>query len=121
MAMKAFIASEFGYWSLVWNFHCRKLNSQVKKLHERALRIVYQYFAFSFTELLEKKKSPIIRNRNIQLYPIVLCKAKNGLSTPFMNEISMYNANPHDLRKKTKFKRHNFKTVYKGIETLSSL
>ena len=53
--MKVFIASEFGYWSLVWNFHYRKLNSQVKKLHERALRIVYQYFAFSFTESLRKK------------------------------------------------------------------
>ena len=38
-----------------------------------------------------------------------------------MNEISVYNAKPYDLRKKNKFKKHNFKTVYEGTETLSSL
>ena len=37
MTMKAFIASEFGYCPLL-----RKLNCRVNKLHERALRIVYQ-------------------------------------------------------------------------------
>ena len=54
MTMKAFIAFEFGYCSLVWMFHSRKLNIQVNKLHERALRIVYQDYASSFTELLER-------------------------------------------------------------------
>ena len=42
MTVKTFITSEFGYCPLVWMFHSRKLNSRVKKPHERALRIVYQ-------------------------------------------------------------------------------
>ena len=42
MKMKAFIAPEFCYCLLVWMFHRRKLNSRINKLHERALRIVYQ-------------------------------------------------------------------------------
>ena len=42
MTIKAFLASEFGYCPLVWMFHNRRLNSRVNKLHERALRMVYQ-------------------------------------------------------------------------------
>ena len=60
MTIKTFIASEFAYCPLVWIFHS-------KKFHQRALRIVYQDYASSFTELLEKDESTAIRNRNIQL------------------------------------------------------
>ena len=67
MTMKAFIPSKFGYCPLVWMLHSRKLNSRVNKLHERALRIVYQDRASSSTELLVKDNSTTIHNRNIQL------------------------------------------------------
>ena len=33
-------------------FHSRKLNSRVNKLREKALRIAYPDYAFSFTELI---------------------------------------------------------------------
>ena len=122
MTMKAFIASEFGYCPLVWMFHSRKLNSRVNKLHERALRIVYQDYASSFTELLEKDNSTTIHNRNIQLLATELFKVKNGLSPPFMNKIFVENAQHYyDLRKKAEFKRTNVKTVYNGTETLTFL
>ena len=91
MIMKAFITSKFGYCSLVWIFHSRKLNSRLNKLHERALRIVYQDCASSFTELLEKDNSTTIHNRNIQLLATELFKVKNGLSPPFMNKIFVEN------------------------------
>ena len=84
MTKKAFIASEFGYCPLVWMFHSRKLNSRVNKLHERAFRIVYQDYASSFTELLEKDNSTTMHNRNIQLLATELFKVKNGLSSPFI-------------------------------------
>ena len=92
MTMKAFIASEFGYCPLVWMFHSRILNSRVNKLHERALRMVYQDYASSFTELLEKDNSTTIHSRKIQLLAIELFTVKNGLSPPFMNEIFVENA-----------------------------
>ena len=79
MTMKAFRTSEFGYCLLVWMFHSRELNSQINKLHERALRIVNQDYVSSFTELLEKDKSMTIHNRNIQLLATELFKVKNGL------------------------------------------
>ena len=92
MTMKAFLASEFGYCPLVWMFHSRKLNSRINTLHERALRIVYQDYVSSFTELLEKDKSTTIHNRNIQLLATELFKVKNGLSPAFMNEVFVENA-----------------------------
>ena len=116
MTMKAFLAFEFGYCPLVWMFH----NSRINKLHERALRMVYQDYVSSFTELLEKDKSTTIHNRNIQLIATELFKVKNGLSPAFMNEIFVENAQHYyDLRKKTEFKRNKVKTVYNGTETLT--
>ena len=101
MTMKAFIASEFGDCPLVWIFNSRKLNNQVNKLHERALRIVYQDYASSFIELLEKENSTATHNRHIQLLATELFKVKNGLSPRFMNKIFMENARHHyDLSKK---------------------
>ena len=91
MKMKAFIATEFGYCPLVWIFQSRKLNSRVNKLHERAVRTVYQDYTSSFTELLEKDNSTTIHNRNIQLLATKLFKVKNGLSPPFMNDIVVEN------------------------------
>ena len=102
MIMKAFVASEFGYCPLLWVFLSRKLNNRVNKLHERTLRIVYQDYASSFTELLEKNNSTTMYNRNTQLLATeLLLKVKNGLSPSFMNKIFVENGQHYyDLRKK---------------------
>ena len=122
MTMKAFLDSEFGYCPLVRMFHSRKLNSQINKLHERALRMVCQDYVSSFTELLKKDISTTIHNRNIQLLATELFKVKNGLSPAFMNEIFVENAHHYyDLRKKFEFKRNKVKTVYNGTETSTLL
>ena len=52
--MKAFIASQFGYFPVVWMFHSRMLNYRINKIHERALRIVYKDFSSTFEQLLQK-------------------------------------------------------------------
>ena len=40
--MKSFITSQFSYYSLIWMFHSRNLNNKIKRIHERALGLVYQ-------------------------------------------------------------------------------
>ena len=83
-----------------------------------ALRIVYQDYVSSFTELIENDKSTTIHNRNIQLLATDLFRVKNGLSPAFMNEIFVKNAQHYyDVRKKAEFKRNKVKAVYNGIET----
>ena len=110
MNMKTFIASGFGYCPLVWRLHNKKLNSQTNKLHVRTLlRIVYQDYASSFTELLDKDSLTIIHTRNIQLLAIKLCKVKIGL---FMNKIFVENGEPCSIRRKTQFKKNNFSVLW---------
>ena len=40
--MKTYVEFQFNYCPLVWMFHSRTLNNRINKLHERALRIVYE-------------------------------------------------------------------------------
>ena len=115
--MKAFIASEFGYCPLVLMFYSRKLNGRINKLHERALRIVYQDYVSSFNELLEKDKSTTIHGSNIQFLATELFKVKNGLSPAFMNEIFVKNAQHYyDLRKKLNLREIRLKRCTKELK-----
>ena len=47
--------------------HSRKINTQISKLHERALRLVYNDKSYSFRELLERDNAVTIHKRNIQV------------------------------------------------------
>ena len=53
MLMKTFIISQFNYCPLTWMFHNRTINNKINRLHERALRLVYDDENLSFEELLE--------------------------------------------------------------------
>ena len=57
ITMKAFVSSQFAHCPLIWMFHRRKINYKINKLHERALRIVYNDYFSSFEELVSKDKS----------------------------------------------------------------
>ena len=58
--MKAFITSQFNYCPLIWMFHSRELSNRINRIHERALRLVYQDNSLPFAELLEKDNSVTI-------------------------------------------------------------
>ena len=79
--MKAFIESQFAYYSLVWMFCGRSSNNCISHLHQRALRIVYNNHSSTFEDLLVKDNSVSIHHRNVRLLAIELCKAKNNLSS----------------------------------------
>ena len=82
MFMKTFIISQFSYCPLVWMFHSRKTKNRVNKIHEKALRLVYDGSLYlSFDELLIKDKSVSIHQRYLQLLATEIFKAKNGVST----------------------------------------
>ena len=76
---KAFIESQFKYCPLVWMFRGRQTNDKINKLHERALRIVYNDTITSFEELLVKDKTFTIFHQNIQSLVIEMYKAVNNL------------------------------------------
>ena len=103
--MNAFILSQFSYCPLVWMFHSRKLNHRINKIHERALRIVYNDHQCTFEELLERDNSFTIHERNLQKLAIEMFKVNNGLSVHLVSEHFHFAENHYNFRDPgTKFK-----------------
>ena len=55
-------------------FYSKTANNKINKLHERALRLVYDDYVSTFKELLEKDNSFNIHRYNIQTLCIELYK-----------------------------------------------
>ena len=85
--VKAFILSQFSYCPLVWMCHSRTLNNKINKLHEMALRLVYDDKQSTCEELLNINKSITIQNRNLQVLATELYKVHYGLAPELMNDI----------------------------------
>ena len=60
--IRSFIISQFNYRPLIWMIENRGLNDKINRIHERALRIVYDDYIFSFEDLLSKDKSVTLNN-----------------------------------------------------------
>ena len=71
---------------LIWIFYSRKLNHRINKIHECALRIVYNDHQCIFEELLERDNSFTIHERNLQKLATEMLKVNNGLSVQVVSE-----------------------------------
>ena len=108
--MEAFIESQFKYCS------------QINRIHERPLRLVYSDKVSSFDELLKKKRSFFIPHRNIQSLAMELYTFFHGLSPSIMKNVFHFNTNiPYNLRSRSELYSRNPKTVKYGTETISYL
>ena len=72
---KAFITSQFSYCLQVWMFHSRNLNNKINRMHEQALRLVYQNY-LSFSELLDLDNSVTVHQKNLQVLVTEIYKVK---------------------------------------------
>ena len=84
--MNAFILSQFSYCPMIWIFHSRKLNRTINKIHECALRIVYNDHQCTSEELLETDNSFTIHEKKLQKLAIEMFKVNNGLSLQLASE-----------------------------------
>ena len=99
LLMRSFIMSQFSYCWLTWMCHSRNINSQVNKLYECALRLVYNDKSSSFREPLERDKSVNIHERIIQVLLTVIFKVKRGFGSKIMTEVFKFKDHSNDLRK----------------------
>lgn len=60
---KAFVEPQFKYCPIAWMFQSRSTNSKINRLHEKALRIVYD----DDDQLPDQDKSVCIHHQNIQI------------------------------------------------------
>ena len=97
--MKAFIMSQFSYCPLVWMCHSRTLNNKINKLHERALRLVYDDRQSTFEELLNIDKSVTIHHRNLQALATELYKVHQGLAAEPIKDIFKIRNVTYNFRK----------------------
>ena len=119
--MNAFISSQFCYCPLLRMCHSRLLNTQINKIHERALHIVYKDNISSFEFLLEKSGSVKIHYRNLQYLAVEIYKALNNLSSPLMSELFRVKNMKYNLRNGSIPVSSNSKTECYGKGCISYL
>ena len=120
--LKSFVESQFAYSPLVWMFHNRNLNNKINRLHERALKMIYDDDKLTFTELLKKDGSFTIHERNIQSLAIEMFKVKIKSGPTLLEgifKLSEYNG--PSLRSHKEFSRPNINTVHFGEDSLRHL
>ena len=66
LILNSFVTFHFSYCSMVWRFHCRRLNNKIKTTYEWALKLIYHNNTFSFRRLLPKGSSLKIHQINLQ-------------------------------------------------------
>ena len=88
---KKFVESQFKYCPLTWMFHCCKTNYKINRSQERALRLIYNDYIYSFEELLFKDGTFTIHEQNIQNLAIEMFKALTDLSTADFSELFQLN------------------------------
>ena len=122
IVLKAFVESQFSYCPLVWMFHSRELNTKINRLHERALRLVYNDFSSSFENLLDRDKSFSIHHRNIQYLAMEMYKVVHGLTIGTLAEFFTRNQSdgPY-LRSESDFKQPQVRTELKGKNSIRYL
>ena len=84
---KAFVECQFKYCPNVSIFHSLRTNNKINRLHERALRIVYDDDVSLFDQLLAMNKSFCIHHQNIQKLLIKIYKVLHDISGSSLKEL----------------------------------
>ena len=108
---KALFESQFKFCPLVWMFHGREVNQRINRLHERALRLVYNDFNSTFEHLLEKDGSCTVHHSNLHFLSIELYKVVNGLSTKQFSNIFLRNNRGVSLHSQNDFSLPQVMTI----------
>ena len=83
----SFFKGQLSSCPLIWTFFSKRSSNLINKLQERALRVVYNDYNSSFSELLEIANGNTIHIKNIHILMAEIYKFLNGLSPPLMSDI----------------------------------
>ena len=115
---KAFFESQFKYCPLVWVFCSRRANNRINKLHEWALRLLYDDYESSFLDLLAIDGSFTVHQTNIQTLLLELYKIKHNVSESCLkNLFSVVNGN-YNLHFQFNFGVLGISTVFYGADSI---
>ena len=89
-------------------FHSRTLNNKINRLHERCLRIAYNYKKSTYENLLVRDRSVL---RNLQILD-------TDLSPPIFKEFFNKRTLKYELRHPSQFTIPRIESVYNGSESI---
>ena len=115
---KSMIKSQFACCPLVWMFCFRQSSNLINKVHERALKLIYQDNC-NFEVLLEKQHDFSIHQRNLQVLMTENYKIVNGIAPPVMNSLFTFCLNQQYLRNFQELSAEKRNTVNYGLETVT--
>ena len=90
----------------------------MNKLHERALRLMYDVYTSTFEELLEKDQSFTVHHCNVQTLCKDLFKVYNNLYQTIFSDLFIRNRISYKVRLQLDFAIPQVKSVYKGSNSL---
>ena len=114
----AFVESQFKYFPIVWMFDSRRTNNKINRLHERALRIVYDEDVSTFLQLLAMDKSFCIYHQNIQRLLTEIYKALHDISGNSLKELLVKRESNICLRSKPELVIPSVNSILKGKNSL---
>ena len=115
---KAFFDSQFKYCPLIWMFCSKTPNNRIDKIHERALRLVYDDYETSFSDLLVTDGLFTVHHTNIQTLLLEMYKIKHNLSECCLKDLfSVVNGN-YNLRSQSDFGVSGIDTVFYGANSI---
>ena len=86
-------------------FHSRSANTHINRIHEIALRNVYNdYVSTTFVELLQKHNTLGIHHRNNQILALEIFKIRHNICPQIMKDIFTGREIKYNLRKDAGFK-----------------
>ena len=100
--------------------HCHvTLNNALNNIHERALRLIYNYHKKSFNSVLAEINLRTIHQKKLEFLAIEIYKFQNGLSPPIMNDVFFSRQNICNLRKFQELSTSTKNTVNFSMENIS--
>ena len=96
--VQSFIFSNFEYCPLVWYFSSSKSLQNIEKLHERALRFLYNDHTSSYNDLLSKSDRCTMLISRQRALCIEIFKTVTKLNPPFMQKIFKLRTSCYSLR-----------------------
>ena len=120
--MNAFFKPKFNYYPLL-RICCKKsLKTKINRLHERCLRIVYNYKKSNFNKILVKDGSVSIHHQNLQKLAIEIFKVSRGLNPANVNKLFQFREQiSYELRQGPQFQIPWVYSIFSGTESLKFL
>ena len=95
--VNSFINSKFFYGLLIWMFTSQGCNKRMDKIHERLLRLIFNYHESSFYDIISTLNKKTIHQRCTDVLLNEIYTYLNDLSLELMNEVFHLRQNHYNL------------------------